>query len=204
MKAVNIFQRLALLGSVLLLSALFGGCIFTPRDPDPPSSGTSISYLPRTEPRNVWENLQLSLDNNDSFGWEENLHSEFTYIADAEAENQFPGAFVGWDLAKELTFITNFYSSGVSNLAKMRNDDFNMPEPVGDEVRWEGVIYYIKVTNDADGSETRYRASAIITFRLQGNFWYVFRWEDQVGESDPDSGQILPTMGVLRGTFGSN
>ena len=24
------------------------------------------------------------------------------------------------------------------------------------------------------------------------------------GESDPDSGQILPTLGVLRGTFGSN
>ncbi len=204
MIAARLFQRLVLGGAVLLLSSQLSGCIFTPRDPELPTSGASINYLPRTSPRNVWENLQLSLNNIDSFGWEENLHPEFTYIPDAEAEAQFPGAFVGWDLAKELTFIDSFYSSGVSNLAKMRNDEFNVPEPVGTEVRWEGVIYYIKVTNTADNSETRYRASAIITFRFEGNFWYVYRWEDQVGESDPDTGQILPTMGVLRGTFGSN
>ncbi|MCP4290723.1 MAG: hypothetical protein GY780_02655 [bacterium] len=184
--------------------AMISGCIFTPRDPEPPTSGSAIPYLPQTSPRNVWENLQLSLNNIDSFGWESNMHEEFTYWPDSEAEAQFPGAFVDWDLAKELNFVSNFYASGVTNLSKMRNDDFNVPNPAGDEVLWEGVIYYVRVTNDSDGSETRYRASAIITFRLEANFWYVYRWEDQVGESDPDSGTILPTMGVLRGTFGSN
>jgi hypothetical protein len=150
----------------------------------------------------VWENLQISLNNNDSFGWEDNLHEDFTYIPDAEAANQFPGAFVNWNLTKELNFITNFYNAGTSTLAKMRNDDFNVPPPVGNDSRWEGVIYLLTVTTD--GSPLRYSASAIINFRLDGNFWYVYRWEDQVGESDPDNGQILPTMGVLRGTFGSN
>ncbi len=182
----------------------FSGCIFSPRDPDTPTSGETIPYLSRTSPRKVWENLQVSLNFGDSFGWEENLHQEFTYIPDAETESQFPGVFVGWNLAKELNFATNFYASGTENLALMRNDDFSIPEPVGDEVRWEGVIYYVTVTDPSDGSETRYRASAIITFRFEGNFWYVYRWEDQTGESDPDTGQILPTLGVLRGTFGSN
>lgn len=187
----------------LVVLSLLSGCIFNPRDPAAPT-GEPIPYLPPTDPLKVWENLQLSLNYGDSFGWMDNLHEEFTYIPDSEAEAQFPGAFVGWDLDKESNFINNFYSAGVNNLSKMRNDDFNAPDPVGDEVRWEGVIYYIKVTNTSDGSETRYRASAIITFRFEGNFWYVYRWEDQVGESDPDNGNILPTMGVLRGTFGSN
>jgi hypothetical protein len=188
---------------LLLIMTMLSGCLFAPRDPEPPT-GEPINYLPRTDPKKVWENIQLSLNNSDSFGWEDNLHPEFTYIPDSEAEAQFPGAFVGWNLAKEMDFINNFYSSGVSNLSKMRNDDFIIPDPVGDEVSWESVIYYIRVTNTSDGSESRYRASAIITFRFEGNSWYVYRWEDQVGESDPDSGNTLPTMGVLRGTFGSN
>ena len=188
---------------IILIMLMFSGCLFEPREPEPPT-GASIPYLAKTDPRKVWENLQLSLNYGDSFGWEDNLHSEFSYIPDSEAENQFPGAFGGWDKAKELVFISSFYSAGVSNLSKMRDDDFVVPEPVGDEVRWEGVIYDIKVTNVSDGSETRYRASAIITFRFEGNFWYVYRWEDQIGESDPGNGNTLPTMGVLRGTFGSN
>lgn len=188
---------------VLLAIMMFSGCLFEPRDAEPPT-GVPIPYLPRTSPEKVWENLQLSLNYSDSFGWMDNLHEEFTYIPDSEADAQFPGVFLDWDRERESSFINNFYSSGASNLSKMRNDDFIAPDPVGDEVRWEGVIYYIKVTNASDGSESRYRASAIITFRFEGNFWYVYRWEDQIGESDPDSGNILPTMGVLRGTFGSN
>ena len=191
---------------VLLLSVLvLAGCIFNPRDPEPPSVGSVVSYNPRNSPRNVWENLQISLQNNDSFGWEENTSADFIYIPDTGAANQFPGVFTGWNYEREKSFINNFYSTpGVSNLAKMRNDDFNVPEPSGTEVVWEGVIYYVRVTDTNDGSEIRYRASAMITFRLEGNFWYIYRWEDQTGESDPDSGQILPTLGVLRGTFGSN
>jgi hypothetical protein len=204
MDKMRIAQFLTRVTIVTAMMVMAGGCMFTPREPDVPTSGETIPYLSRVNPENVWANLQVSLNYSDSFGWEENLHPLFTYIPDSEAENQFPGAFVDWNRDKELNFIRNFYDAGVENLSKMRNDEFNKPDPVGNEVRWEGVIYYIKVTDPGDGSETRYRASAIITFRFEDNFWYVYRWEDQGGESDPDSGQILPTMGVLRGTFGSN
>jgi hypothetical protein len=192
------------IGLLLPLLLALSGCIFEPRTPEPPSLGTTVSYNPRTSPRNVWENLQISLQNNDSFGWEENVSVDFTYWPDTEAENEFPGAFDGWNYEREKAFINNFYAAGVTNAAKMRNDDFNVPEPSGTEVVWEGVIYYVRVTDPNDGSEIRYRASALVTFRLEGNFWYIYRWEDQTGESDPDSGQILPSLGVLRGTFGSN
>lgn len=189
---------------VTALGLVLTGCLFSPRDPEPPSLGETVSYNPRTSPRNVWENLQISLRNSDTFGWEENISEDFNYIADSAAEEQFPGAFSSWDYPRETTFINNFYSTGVTNEAQMRNDDFNVPEPSGTEVVWEGVIYAVTVTDPNDNSEIRYRGSAIITFSLEGNFWYIYKWEDQTGESDPDSGQILPTLGVLRGTFGSN
>lgn len=204
MRNLGLARTIAALAAALALSALLTGCIFQPRDPEPPSVGGDVPYLPRISPRNVWENLQISLQNSDSFGWEENTSADFTYLPDTEAENQFPGAFTDWDHERESVFINNFYANGFTIQAQMRNDDFNVPEPSGTEVVWEGVIYYVQVSDPNDGSEIRYRGSAIITFRLEGNFWYIYRWEDQTGESDPDSGQILPTLGVLRGTFGSN
>ncbi len=194
---------LVLIAGLLVLTAP-AGCIFEPRTPEPPSSSVAIPYLPRTSPANVWENLQIALNYNDTFGWEEIIHQDFTYIPDSESQNQFSGVFTGWDKDKEMNFITNFFATGSTNVALMRDPEFSVPDPSGDTARWQGVIYFLKVTEEGTTDETRFRASAIINFRLEGNYWYVYSWEDQVGESDPDSGQILPTMGVLRGTFGSN
>ena len=191
---------------VAALMVLMAGCIFEPRTPAPPST-VSVQYLPKTSPSNSWANLEKSLNNTHAFGWEDNIVPEgeaFTYIPDSNADEQFPGVFPSWDRAKEVAFINKLYDSGVTISAKMRNDDFITPDPSGTEVIWEGVIYDLTVTSTADGSSTRYRGRAIITCRLVGNFWYIAKWEDQFGESNPDNpGQILPTMGVLRGTFGS-
>ncbi len=203
-----ILNRGPRIGQILVLTLglamMLSGCLFAPRDDEPPSLGTQVTYNPRSSPRNVWENLQISLQNNDSFGWEENISPDFTYEPDSATEEQFPGAFSGWNFEREKAFINNFYTSPVTNQAQMRNDDFNVPEASGVEVIWTEVIYFVRVTDSNDGSEIRYRGSANVTFSLEGNFWYVYKWEDLIGENDPDTGQPLPTLGVLRGTFGSN
>jgi len=195
---------LALAGLAVLTP--LAGCLFSPRTPEPPNT-QSVPYLPKTSPSNVWANLQTSLTNTHAFGWEDNIVPEgndFIYIPDTNADEQFPGVFATWDRAKEINFINNLYDSGVTITAKMRNDDFIVPDPSGNEVVWEGVVYDLTVTSTADNSAIRYRGRAIITFRLVANFWYIAKWEDQFGESNPDNpGQSLPTMGVLRGTFGS-
>jgi hypothetical protein len=191
--------------AVLAVLVATSGCIFEPRDPEPPSTGAPVSYLPQISTANVWANLERSLAAGHAPGWEDNISQDvFVYEPDSDAENQFPGVFDGWDRSREVNFINNFYNSGVSIEAKMRDDDFVLPGDSGTEVIWEGVIYDVIVTNTADQSTTRYRASAIITFSLEGNFWYITRWRDQQGESNPDNpGQLLSSMGVLRGTFAS-
>ncbi|NCQ33715.1 hypothetical protein GW813_01300 [bacterium] len=201
----RIFRHSAVcaLAGFLVLAPLTG-CLFEPRTPEAPST-VSVQYLPKTSPSNAWANLERSLINTHAFGWEDNIVPEgndFIYLPDTNADEQFPGIFATWDRAKEVNFIGNLYDSGVSITAKLRNDEFIVPDPSGTVVVWEGVVYDLTVkTGD---SSIRYRGRAIITFRLVANFWYIAKWEDQFGESNPDNeGQILPTMGVLRGTFGS-
>jgi len=181
------------------------GCLFEPREAALPADGAVVTYFDKTSSNNVWANLGKSLEATNSPGWEDNISlEEFIYIPDTDTENQFPpGTFVGWDRDREVNFINSFYNSGVSIVVQMKDDDFVVPPDTGLEVEWENVIYFLTVINSADNSVTKYRGSAIITFRLEGNFWYVYQWRDQQGESDPDTGQPLPTMGVLRGNFAS-
>jgi len=195
--------------SFLIIPALFmlfgvsGGCIFNPRDPEPPTSGESISYLDRITPGNVWSNLEISLRNNDSAGWDVALSPDFVYIPDSEVENQYPGFFTGWNKEREMAFINGMYDSGVTITAEMQDDDFIIPGDTGTEAIWQGVIYYITL-NSGGGTPLKYRASAEIVFRLEDTYWYVYSWEDMQGQSDPvDSSSLLSSMGVLRATFGS-
>ena len=186
-------------------TVLLSGCLFTPREPEPPGTGVEIDYLPRSSPANVWSNLEKSLFATHAPGWEDNISLiEFRYIPDDEARDQFPpNTFVDWDRAREVTFINNFYNSNVTNIAKMSEDGYVFPPAAGNEMTVEDIIYDLKVINDVDGSEVRYRGKCDVIFRLEGNFWYIYEWRDLQGESDPDTGTLLNTMGVLRGTFGS-
>jgi len=202
----NHSTRIWYLSWVLGGSLTLSGCLFVPREAELPAVGETVIYFDGTSSNNVWGNLGKSLEATHSPGWEDNISlEEFIYIPDTDTENQFPpGTFVGWDRAREVSFINGFYNSNVSITVQMKDDDFVVPPDTGTEVEWENVIYFLTVTNKADNSVTKYRGSAIITFRLEGSFWYVYQWRDQQGESDPISGQPLPTMGVLRGNFASN
>jgi len=184
---------------------LLSGCLFTPREPEPPGTGIQIDYLPKSEPGNVWANLGKSLVALHAPGWEDNISLiEFRYIPDDEARDQFPPeTFIGWDRDREVTFINRFYNSGVSIIAKMSEDSFVFPPASGSEMTVEDIVYDLRVIDNQDGSQVRYRGKCDVIFRLEANFWYIYEWRDLQGESDPDTGQLLNTMGVLRGTFGS-
>jgi len=181
---------------------LAGGCLFAPREAEPPQTGDIVRYLDQISPSAVWDNLQTSATATHAPGWEAAISpTSFIYKPDAAAESQYPGVFAGWDRDHEVAFISALYNSDVTIVALMRNLEFVVPPSSGSESIWESVIYDLTVTSSVDGSKVRYRGSARITFSLEGNFWYITEWLDLEGESDPETNQLLSTMGVLRGNF---
>lgn len=188
------------------LLALFqaGGCLFVPRDAEPPETGNIVRYLEQIAPVNTWDNLETSLNATHTPGWEGAISpTSFLYEPDSATENQFPGVFAGWNRDRELAFINGLYNSEVTIVAQMRNPEFVVPPSSGSESLWEDVIYDVTVTSVNPPSTIRYRGLADIKFTLEGNFWYISEWHDRQGESDPGSGQLLSTLGVLRGSFAS-
>jgi hypothetical protein len=195
-------RALATCALLAVLSA--GGCLLQPRDAEPPETGEIVEYLEQIIPANVWDNLETSAEATHAPGWEAAIEAtDFRYIPDSAAEAQFPGVFADWGPEKEIAFINALYNADVEIVATMRNPEFVVPPSSGSVSVWENVIYDLTVTSTVDQSSVRYRGSAIITFTLVGSFWYITEWRDQQGESDPETNQLLSTLGVLRGNFAS-
>jgi hypothetical protein len=189
---------------LLLVVPLLGGCLFEPREAEPPASTDPIPYVPQTSARNVWSNVELALNNTDVAGWDQNLSSDFRYVPDSQTESAYPTVdWANWDKSQEIDFVQSWFGSDITIVSDMiRDGSQNTNDPGGQFGTWD-LIYLVRVT-DQFGGETRYSGRAEIDFQLEGNFWYITRWEDLNGEEDPDNpGSNLQTLGVVRGAIAS-
>jgi hypothetical protein len=196
--------RPLLAGSLLpLLLTALGGCLFEPREPEAPET-RSIAYLPRTLAENVWENCRLALINRDTGGWDTAIADNFVYEPDGNTLSAYPTVdWANWDKDAEMGFINSWFATDVTIAADLLNggDDDVTPAGSGGVAEWE-VTYLITVTDNQTGSVTRYRGLCTLRFELQGSYWFLAFWRDEVGQEDPDNpGSTLETLGTVRGVF---
>jgi hypothetical protein len=187
---------------LLLLPVVAGGCLFEPRDAEPPSTVNPIEYLPRTSPENVWENCSLALENDDATGWDNAVHESFLYEPDSQTLSLYPAAFATpWGKAREMSFVNAWFSNRPIIQANLLDERISTPDGSGGRAEWD-IIYFLNVKDRQTGSTSLYRARATLVFELKGNYWFLTYWRDESGESDPNNPQVLlPTLGVVRGAF---
>lgn len=202
--ALGVGMKRWLIAGLVLAGGLpaLSGCLFAPRTPEAPASGEQITYLPPRDAANVLANAETALNFLDVSGYEDAISEDFTYIADSETVNDWPGVdWENWGREQELAFINAFFTSGSTVEVDLRDTDITTDDISGTEGEWE-VIYFLKETA-TDGSEIGYRGRMLVGFKLETSFVFITRWEDLEGQDDPDTGAALTTLGRLRGAFAS-
>lgn len=179
-----------------IIFSCLGGCVFTPRDPEEP--GASVVYLDPYDPEAVITNIERAMGGQDPAGYERLIADDFTYEPDSGTQASYPGVdWETWDRDREIAFMNDFLNNVQGVTADLT------AEVIHGE--WDGseanLRYIYSVSVDESGSQVPYRALATLDFRLDGTYWVLYRWFDEQGEQDPDSGANLPSLGQRRGAF---
>lgn len=181
----------------LAAGTLTAGCLFEPRDAEPPG-GNTINYIPDSEPGAVLENLDKALAGLDASGYLQRLGPEFRYIPDSQTLSDYPGVdWENWNRAREEAFISAFINN-VDAIESALTDEALFDDWSGSTAEWE-MIYSLRVTTPGSTQPTPYRGRAFFKFEIVDTFWRLVEWRDVQGEADPGGGGTLPTSGALRG-----
>jgi len=177
------------------------GCVFTPRDPEPP--GASVEYVNDSDPGNVLFNLEQALQETDPSGYQERLSEDFRYEPDSGTLAAYPGVdWANWGYDQEVAFIQDFLGNVDDVTANLDVELIEGDDSGSGTEAFVRYVYAISVLSG--GSEIQYRATVTMEFKIDGTYWRLSRWYDEQGETDPDSGALLPTLGVRRGAFAAS
>jgi hypothetical protein len=186
------------LSIILALLVAGGGCIFEPRDPQPPLGGDEGSWIVPNTPKDVFLNLVTGLSSPGNSNYERSLADGFTFVPRSQDMSQFPpGTFDGWTKEVEMEVITRIkgdYQGGREASFGDGNGNFPKEDVQVGQAEFEGP--YEWTLDRGDGSEPEVYSGTARFFLEQGTAgWILVKWEDI------DVIGTYPTSGNLRGTF---
>lgn len=153
-------------------------------------------------PEQTWQNMERALNEHAPAGWRDALGTTFEYVPDPVSAARFPGMLTAWGRADELAFAQTVFAATLEFHARLNVDDAPCPHPEGGAVVWPAVEYSLVVAGPEGESPVTYRGTADLEFRLDGSFWYLYRWVDLSGAAAPwNEDVVCPTLGELRAVY---
>lgn len=184
-----------------LAACLFSsGCIFSPREPEQPSSGEQDNWILPNTPKDVFINLQSGFASSKNSNYERSLDATFEFLPRTEDEaNLGQDVFEGWNKDIELQWITRV-KGDYPGTRSLHFGDENGQFPIEDiqvgQATFEGPYVMVLDSGDGSGAET-YAGIARFKIVHGSTGWVMTLWQDL------DINGNFPTSGYLRGTMRS-
>jgi hypothetical protein len=158
------------MGALALTLALAGGCgLFDLREPQPPS-GTTVPYIPPTEPHIVLRNLEVSAKAKSSVNFEKSTTIDYIWRFD-------PFDVVSdstWTRDRDLSALDQmFKNTGTVTLTWAPTD--SGPWETG---RYYGNLGYRLVFRRSATDSVAFQGKCTIYLREVGSLWTIYRWAD--------------------------
>ncbi|UCF04228.1 MAG: hypothetical protein JSV33_09770 [bacterium] len=184
---------------LLLLAVLISnGCLFDPRDPDPPGTGEEDCWVIPHSERDVFENLECGLGATGNSSYERILHPSFTFVPRLEDEMELGSeVFEGWDKDVELEVITRLKGEYQGERKVQFGDENGVFDRESIEVgraEFEGPYMFVLDRSDGSPPDTL-SGKAIFYVEKLTQGWVLKTWEDI------DVNGNYSTSGYLRGSL---
>lgn len=191
-------MRRALLPALAAACLLASGCLFDPRDPEPPTGEEGGDWIVPKAPKDVFVNLSTGLAAAGNSNYERSLTDDFTFVPRDQDRLQFPeGTFGDWTKEVEMEILDRIkgdYQGERSARFGDENGAFPLEDVQVGTAEYEGP--YRWTLDRGDGSDPEIYSGTARFYLRQGTAgWVIYRWEDI------DVIESFPTSGNLRGTF---
>lgn len=175
-----------------VIPLLCAGCIFEPRDSQPPGDDTGSSWIVPDNPTKVFVNMTSGLESLTGTNYEKSLAAAFTFVPLPSDASQFPGAFDGWNKTTEVEVMNTIIGD-----AKTLVVEFSNLTPIQTSTsyaQYEG-RYELTIVNKTEPDTLVYEAKARFDLKEGSKGWEMTKWEDF------ESVTGFASWGFLRGTL---
>jgi hypothetical protein len=184
----------------LVALMIIQGCIFTPREAEPPNQGEQDTWIPPNSPKDVFLNLTTGLALQRDSNYERSLDPSFTFIPRPE-DAALPGLdFSNWTKNVELQVLSRMKSDypvqRTIQFGTGKEMNFEITDVKSGEVDYYGP-YVITLTPSSGPAQT-YAGKAWFYVKQGTQGWVLLKWEDR------DVNGNFSTSGYLRGTLRSS
>lgn len=184
--------------ALILVLVSAQGCIFDPRDAEPPETEEQDTWIVPNTPKDVFLNLESGWASAKNSNYERSLDPTFRFYPRPEDEALFgtPQIFADWTKKVKLQWLTRVKEEYPGT----RTIQFGNADGVFAYENWEGskATYegqYIIAVDPEDGSVETYAGIARFIV-VQGTLgWVLTEWRDL------DVNGSFPTSGYLRGSL---
>ncbi|MFZ1729517.1 MAG: hypothetical protein WBQ23_05955 [Bacteroidota bacterium] len=171
--------------AALLCSGLFsGGCgLFETRDPEPPTSGSSI-FVPPTSPEIVLSNLENAISEKNTENYirclVDTLNSErrFVFLPTASASGRYASAFSDWTLQSERAWFSAIKAFAPKDAPSYLNLQGQFAVIAADSAIYEGSYELVFQHGVANVSETVRGNLQFVLHIDRNSVWSISRWND--------------------------
>lgn len=191
-------KRGMLATALLLLIHSTAGCIFDPRDPEPPETGEQDPWIVPNTPKDVFLNLASGLASSKNSNYERSADPAFRFHPRPEDEASLGSAvFADWTKDVELSWLTRIkevYAGQRTVQFGDRDGRFPIEDIQVQQATFEGP--YLMALDPGDGSPVDTLAGIARFVVLQGaQGWVLTEWRDL------DVNGNYATSGYLRGAL---
>ena len=184
--------------AILFGTILASGCLFQPRDPEPPSED-NVPWLNPVLPENVLANMKSALETLTSTNYNNSIWETFVFLPSgqdvSQAENQgSPGYYEEFGKIRELDALGKLYTQ-VDTLRVEWNDsqgDWSIAGDIASVELHNYEFHAVYVTG-----ETRvYEGSAVLSFQEEGGQWYLAIWDEEDNATEQSWGRLRLDLDV--------
>ncbi len=171
------------------------GCIFTPRNPEPPLD-TDLDTVTPDDPQDVLTNMKVSLEALTTTAYDQSLDDEFRFVANsADVPDGTPTYFDDFDRDLELDAVTMLLEQVTELQLVWSFDEDDIDIEGGDIATIKPASYELTATY-TDASVKVFEGSADFEFKKSGSNWYLTLWDESPYFSLQSWGSLRASMGL--------